>query len=199
MQYLLLRDFFNSYSTSIYVELWLRMLNYWDLINQGELYFGGSTSIWPWQLESCSHHLSPLCEESAPLSRLPHTSSPLFVWSCFDFLSETDKKIYCKKENIILQIGSKIDNVFTNASDNGQFQWWPSSQRQIPWYNYKDLVTRNVHVEYESSNIYYFVINNIYLSKKCVKCQGQKLSTNKKILSRRIFMWNMKTLAGTHC
>ena len=196
MQYLLVRDFFYScWALTENVKLMRSHLNSIKV----NCILAGAPSIWPWQLESCSHHLSPLCEESAPLSRLPHTSSPLFVWSCFDFLSETDKKNYCKQEYIILQIGSKIDNVFTNAPDNGQFQWWPSSQRQIPWYNYTDLVTRNVHVEYESSNIYYFVINNIYLSKKCVKCQGQKFSANKKILSRKIFMWNMKTLAGTHC
>ena len=46
--------------------------------------------------------------------------------------------------------------------DNGQFQRWPSSQRQIPWYRYKDLVTRNASVQNESSDIDHFVMNNVY-------------------------------------
>ena len=33
--------------------------------------------------------------------------------------------------------------------------------------------------------------------KKKVKCQGQKLSNNKKVLSQGIFMWNIKALALT--
>ena len=41
-----------------------------------------------------------------------------------------------------------------NAPDNGQFQRWLRSQGKISWYQSEDLVTRNAHVQYESSYIY---------------------------------------------
>ena len=45
-------------------------------------------------------------------------------------------------------------------------------------------------------NMEVLVMTNVNL-KKIVKCQGQKVKYNKKILSKGIFMWNIKTLALT--
>ena len=55
---------------------------------------------------------------------------------------------------------------------------------QIPWYQYKDLFTRNAHVQYESSNFHYFVINNRFF--KNMKRQGQKVSYQQKEYSYKI-------------
>ena len=48
---------------------------------------------------------------------------------------------------------NRKQDVFVKAPDNGQFQMWPRSQGQISWYQYEDLVTRNAHVQYLSSNL----------------------------------------------
>ena len=56
-------------------------------------------------------------------------------------------------------VSNKMHLWNTNPPYNGKFQRWPRSQGQIPWYQYKDLVTRNAHVQYESSNISNFDIN----------------------------------------
>ena len=67
----------------------------------------------------------------------------------------------------------------TKAPDDGQFQRWPRSQGHIFWYQCKDLVTRNDRVQYGSSNIYILEVRPMSIFKKMVKCQGQKVSTNK--------------------
>ena len=52
----------------------------------------------------------------------------------------------------------------TNAPNNGQIQWWPYLQGQIPWYQYKDLVTRNAQE---------------------IQCQGQKVKIQQNDLITR--------------
>ena len=78
----------------------------------------------------------------------------------------------------------------TNAPDKGLFQIWPRSQRQILWYQYKDRVTRNAHVQYKSSNFYYFVMNNVLFKYQMSRSKGF-------VPTKGIFMWNMKTMALT--
>ena len=51
---------------------------------------------------------------------------------------------------------SQMSSIMANSKDG---------QGQIPWYLYKDLVTRNAQVQQESSNIYQFVMNNYYQQK----------------------------------
>ena len=51
------------------------------------------------------------------------------------------------------------------------------------------LVTRNAHVQYKSSNIYYLeVMTNVNLRKKRSNVKVKRFSTNKKVLSQRILM-----------
>ena len=76
----------------------------------------------------------------------------------------------------------------TNAPDNGLFQIWSRSQRQILWYQYKYRVTRNAHVKYKSSNFYYFVMNNVLFKYQMSRSKGF-------VPTKGIFMWNMKTMA----
>ena len=68
----------------------------------------------------------------------------------------------------------------TNATDNGQFQWRARTQGQISFY--LDLVTRNAQVQYESSNIYYFVINNMSIFFKVSKLTYPTLQHCLKVL-----------------
>ena len=64
----------------------------------------------------------------------------------------------------------------TIVPDIDQFQRWPKSKGQISWYLEEDPVTRDAHVQYENSNIYYlYVMTNVIFFKKKVKCQGQKV------------------------
>ena len=49
---------------------------------------------------------------------------------------------------------------------------------------YKELVIRIAHVKYDSSNVYYFVMNNVYFIKNKSNVKVKRLSTNKMILSQ---------------
>ena len=40
---------------------------------------------------------------------------------------------------------------------------------------YLNNSTKNDHVQYESSNIYHFIMNHVYFFKRYVKCKGQKV------------------------
>ena len=62
----------------------------------------------------------------------------------------------------------------TNVPDNGRFQIWLKSQGQIPWYQYKDLVTRNAHVQYESSNNIIILLGIMFIFFNYFKGKGQK-------------------------
>ena len=53
--------------------------------------------------------------------------------------------------------------------DNGQFQWWPRSQGQIPWYQYKVA-----HVQGENYNFHYFFMKTVYFFKKISQISRSK-------------------------
>ena len=64
-------------------------------------------------------------------------------------------------------------------------------------YQEEDLVTRNAHLQYESSNIYYLeVMTNVNLKKNRSNVKVKMFITNKKVLSQGILnMWNINALA----
>ena len=57
---------------------------------------------------------------------------------------------------------------------------------------YKDLATRNAHVQYESSNIYYFVMNNVYSSLNMSNIKVKRFITKRNIYVKY-------ENSGTHC
>ena len=75
------------------------------------------------------------------------------------------------------------------------------SQGQKLWYRVKNLVTRNTLVQYESPiSSCKKVMAKVKVFKKKVKLQGQdhkvkNYGTNRKVLSQRIHMCNMKALS----
>ena len=71
----------------------------------------------------------------------------------------------------------------TNAPDNGRFQRWPRSQGHIFLYQWKDPVTKNDHVQY----LYFKSYDQCQFKKKKWP-NGQKVSINRKILSKGIQM-----------
>ena len=59
----------------------------------------------------------------------------------------------------------------TNAPDNGQFQ---GHKDKYLWYQYKDLVIRNAHVQCEISSFHYFVMKNVYFFLKMSQISRSK-------------------------
>ena len=82
------------------------------------------------------------------------------------------------------------------------FKLVKSQDRKIK-YVQKDLITREIHVKYQSSSTHYSkVISKVKVFRKWVKLQGQghrvkNNGTHGKVLSQGILIWNIKALALT--
>ena len=77
----------------------------------------------------------------------------------------------------------------------------PRSQGQKSWYRRKGLVNSITHVKYQSSSTHCSkVISMVKVFKKWVQGQGHRVKNNDthgKVLSQKIFIWNIKALTLT--
>ena len=72
------------------------------------------------------------------------------------------------------------------------------SQSQKYWFSWKDSVTRNTQVVYQSSSPHnYIAINKVNVFKKKVKLQGQGHRSKLLVLAESSYLINIKALALT--
>ena len=123
--------------------------------------------------------------------------TPLIQFFCFvlTVLQNIEVKSSVKhiKENLYHQFIKQNVFVITKAPINSQFQRWPSRITRTYFFdNSRKILSQNVFLQYESSDIYHLaVMINANLKK------GKMLSTNREILTKEIFMWSVKVQALT--
>ena len=123
--------------------------------------------------------------------------TPLIQFFCFvlTVLQNIEVKSSVKhiKENLYHQFIKQNVFVNTKAPINSHFQRWPSRITRTYFFdNSRKILSQNVFLQYESSDIYHLaVMINANLKK------GKMLSTNREILTKEIFMWSVKVQALT--